>query len=77
MSGRHRRPRRPLSASAQEWHDWDVLARELGVRWAPLTRSLLNEAVAARAKPLTRADIRNGADIRSSADIRSKRRRAL
>lgn len=38
----HRQPRRPLSATPEQWERWDKRARRAGVRWAVLVRALLD-----------------------------------
>lgn len=41
-SSGHRSPRRPLSASDEQWQRWDEAARAHGLRWSTWARRMLD-----------------------------------
>lgn len=49
-SGKHKGPRRNLSASPQDFARWDARAEIEGMSWAELARSALNERVEKKIK---------------------------
>jgi len=62
VRGKHRSPRRPLSASTQEWEAWDTAAaRTWPYTFAEWARTVLNAAASSAPAADIRAGIRGNA----------------